>query len=168
VYAVLHETLPWGICYRKSSLPNESDFCILELCSTKSVQQFHGLRGLFQPVNFKEVTMKTIFTLLALAMVAVFGTSVAAPQTDSSVIRLAAAQYPNEGKVLEVIETSMYTYLQVSSDNGPVWIAASKVSVSEGSTIGYGSGAVMKNFYSKTLNRSFGTIIFLDKVEILK
>ena len=112
--------------------------------------------------------METIFTLLALAMVAVFGTSVAAPQTDSSVIRLAAAQYPNEGKVLEVIETSMYTYLQVSSDNGPVWIAASKVSVSEGSTIGYGSGAVMKNFYSKTLNRSFGTIIFLDKVEILK
>ncbi len=112
--------------------------------------------------------MKTIFTLLALAMVAVSGTSVAAPQTDSSVIQLAAAKYPNEGKVLEVIDTSMYTYLQVSSDNGAVWIAASKTSVPKGSMIGYGNGAVMKNFYSKTLNKSFETIIFLDRVEIIK
>ncbi|MDX8386764.1 MAG: hypothetical protein R8M11_09670 [Gallionella sp.] len=112
--------------------------------------------------------MKTIFTLLALAVVAVSGTSVAAPQTDSSVIQLAAATYPNEGKVLEVIDTSMYTYLQVSSDNGAVWIAASKANVAKGATIGYGSGAVMKNFYSKTLNKSFETIIFLDKVEVIK
>jgi len=112
--------------------------------------------------------MKTIFTLLALALVAVSGTTVAAPQTDSSVIHLAAAKYPNEGKVLEVIDTSMYTYLQVSSNNGAVWIAASKASVPKGSTIGYGNGAVMKNFYSKTLNKSFETIIFLDKVEIIK
>ncbi len=112
--------------------------------------------------------MKIIFTLLALATVAVSGVSVAASQTDSSVIQLAAAKYPNEGKVLDVIDTSMYTYLQVSSNNGAVWIAASKVSVPKGATIGYGRGAVMKNFYSKTLNKSFETIIFLDKVEIIK
>ncbi len=113
--------------------------------------------------------MKTIFTLLALALVAVSGTSVAAPQSDSSVILLAAAsQYPNQGKVLDVIDTSMYTYLQVASSNGAIWLAASKTSVPKGATIGYGSGAVMKNFYSKTLNKSFETIIFLDKVEIIK
>jgi len=113
--------------------------------------------------------MKTIFTLLALALVAVTGSAVAAPQSDSSVMLLAAAsKYPNQGKVLDVIDTSMYTYLQVATDNGAIWLAASKTSVAKGSTIGFGNGAVMSNFYSKSLNKTFDTIIFLDKVEVLK
>jgi len=113
--------------------------------------------------------MKTIFTLLALALVAVAGTAGAAPQSDTAVIHLAAAsQFPNKGKVLEVIDTSMYTYLQVATDKGAIWLAASKTSVAKGATIGYPDGAVMTNFYSKSLNRTFETIIFLDKVEVLK
>jgi len=111
--------------------------------------------------------MKIIFTLLAL--VAVTNFAVAAPQSESSAIYLAAAsKYPNQGKVLDVIDTSMYTYLQVASDKGAIWLAASKTSVAKGSTIGFGDGAVMKNFYSKSLNKTFDTIIFLDKVEVLK
>lgn len=111
--------------------------------------------------------MKTIFMLLALAMVAVTGTVGAAPQ--SNVIQLAAAsQYPNSGKVLDVIETSMYTYIQVATDKGAIWLAASKTTIAKGVTIGYGNGAVMTNFYSKSLNKTFDTIIFLDKVEVLK
>jgi len=113
--------------------------------------------------------MKIIFTLLSLALVAVTGSAIAAPQSDPSVIHLAAAsQYPNQGKVLDVIDTSMYTYLQVASDKGAIWLAASKTSVAKGATIGYGNGAVMTNFYSKSLNKTFDTIIFLDKVEVLK
>ena len=113
--------------------------------------------------------MKTIFTLLALALVAVTGTAGAASQSDTSVTHLAAAsKFPNKGKVLEVIDASMYTYLQVATDKGSIWLAASKTTVAKGSTIGYGNGAVMTNFYSKSLNRTFDTIIFLDKVEVLK
>ena len=65
--------------------------------------------------------MKTIITLLAL--VAFAGTAVAAePQSNAPAAKPAAAgKYPNKGKVLEVIDTSMYTYMQVSSDNGPIW-----------------------------------------------
>ena len=112
--------------------------------------------------------MKTIFTLLAL--VAFAGTAVAAePQAAAPAGKSApASKYPNTGKVLEVMDASIYTYIQVSSDNGPVWLAASKTNVPKGATIGYGNGALMTNFHSKSMNRTFDRIIFLDKVEVLK
>lgn len=109
--------------------------------------------------------MKTIFALLALALAAVANTAVAAPkQNDDTVKSTAASQYPNSGKVLEVIDTAMYTYLQVTGDKGPVWIAASKTNIAKGTTISYSNGAVMSNFHSKSLNRTFDKIIFVDKV----
>ncbi|MEO8330899.1 MAG: hypothetical protein ABI479_00575 [Gallionella sp.] len=112
--------------------------------------------------------MKTIITLLALVTFA--GTAVAAePQSTAPAAKPAAAsKFPNKGKVLDVIDTSMYTYLQVSGDKGPIWLAASKTSVAKGANIGYGTGATMTNFHSKSLNRTFETIIFIDKVEVLK
>jgi hypothetical protein len=112
--------------------------------------------------------MKTIFTLLALLAFA--GTAVAAEtqSTAPAAKPAAAGKYPNTGKVLEVMDASIYTYMQVSSDNGPVWLAASKTSVAKGATIGYPNGAVMTNFHSKSMNRTFDRIIFLDKIEVLK
>ena len=106
--------------------------------------------------------MKTIFTLLA--MLAFTSAAVVVPQSSA----IAASQYPNKGKVLEVMDASIYTYMQVSTDKGNVWIAASKTSVPKGATISYPDGAVMTNFYSKGLNRTFDSIIFLDKVKVEK
>jgi len=111
--------------------------------------------------------MKTIITLLALFAFA--GTAVAAPDSSASAGKSAAAgKYPNTGKVLEVMDASIYTYMQVSSDNGPVWLAASKTNVAKGATISYPNGALMTNFHSKSMNRTFDKIIFLDKIEVLK
>jgi hypothetical protein len=67
-----------------------------------------------------------------------------------------------------VIDASIYTYMQVSSDKGPVWLAASKTTVAKGDTISYPDGNVMTNFTSKSLNRTFDKIIFLDKVKVEK
>lgn len=111
--------------------------------------------------------MKTIFALLALAAVA--NTAIAAPQPSADTTKTTSAnQYPNSGKVLDVIDTAMYTYLQVTSDKSPVWIAASKVNVTKGATINYSNGVVMSNFHSKSLNRTFDSIIFVDKVVVAK
>lgn len=101
--------------------------------------------------------MKTIFTLLALLMF-----------TGTATNAIAASKYPNTGKVLQVMDASIYTYMQVTSDNGPVWLAASKTKVPKGATISYPNGAVMTNFNSKSLNRTFDKIIFLDKVNVEK
>ena len=105
--------------------------------------------------------MKTIFTLLALFVFT--GTAVVVPQSN-----VFAAEFANKGKVLETMDASIYTYMQVTSDKGPVWIAASKTKVAKGETISYPDGAVMTNFTSKSLNRTFDSIIFVDKVKVEK
>jgi hypothetical protein len=115
-----------------------------------------------QPVNFKEVIMKTILTLLVL--LAFTGTTIVLPQSNA----YAANQYPNTGKVLETMDASIYTYMQVTSDKGPVWLAASKTKVAKGNTISYPDGAVMTNFNSKSLNRTFDKIIFVDRIKVEK
>lgn len=116
--------------------------------------------------------MKTILSLLALALATVAGTAIAAPQPTAAAPAAAPAaasqQLPNKGKALEVIDTSMYTYVQVSGDKSPVWLAASKFKVAKGDTVGYSNGAVMSNFHSKSLNRTFESIVFVDKAAVLK
>jgi hypothetical protein len=111
--------------------------------------------------------MKTIYILLA--MVAFVGSAVAAEtQASAGLMKVAATKYPNKGKVLEVDNNSMYTYMQVQTDKGPIWIAASKTTVAKGANISFPDGAVMTNFHSKSMNKTFDTIIFLDKIEVLK
>jgi hypothetical protein len=73
----------------------------------------------------------------------------------------------NSGKVLDVLDSEMYTYLLVTSDNGPLWLAAYKTTVAKGATVKYSGGVGMPNFFSKALNRSFDLIIFVDTLEVL-
>lgn len=112
--------------------------------------------------------MKNIFTLLALMTFT--GATIVVPQAIAAPAPKSAStgQYPNKGKVLEVIDTSLYTYIQVTGDKSPLWIAASKSSVKKGDNISYPSGAMMTNFYSKSLNRTFDAILFIDKVALEK
>lgn len=112
--------------------------------------------------------MKTIFALLALFAFAGNAAAELKPNAPKAPKAAGANQFANTGKVLEVIDTSMYTYMQVSGDKGPIWLAASKTKVAKGQSISYPNGAVMTNFASKSLNRTFDSIIFIDKVEVLK
>jgi hypothetical protein len=81
----------------------------------------------------------------------------------------AAAGFANQGKVLDTMDASIYTYIQVSSDKGPLWLATTSTRVAKGDTINYpDDGVVMNNFTSKSLNRKFDRIIFIDKMSVLK
>jgi hypothetical protein len=77
------------------------------------------------------------------------------------------ARGANIGKVLEVIDSPMYTYLKVTSDTGPIWLAAYKTDITKGMTIKYSRGVAMHNFYSKALNRTFDMIVFVDSLELV-
>lgn len=70
----------------------------------------------------------------------------------------------NSGKVLEVIQSPDYTYLRVTGDKEPLWLASLKIDVVKGATVKYSSGMVMSKFYSKSLDRTFDTIIFVDSI----
>lgn len=82
------------------------------------------------------------------------------------------SRYPFTGKVLGATDVmDMYTYIEVTgktSKDKTVWLAASKIKVVKGDTIRYGGGAVMANYHSKSLNKTFDQITFVDKVEIVK
>ena len=74
----------------------------------------------------------------------------------------------NSGKVLEVLDTDMYTYLQVTSEKGPLWLSVYKANVSKGAIVKYSNGIAMSQFYSKALKRTFDIIVFVDAIEQVK
>lgn len=80
----------------------------------------------------------------------------------------ADTQLVNSGKVLEVLDTDMYTYLQVTTEKGPLWIAAYKTNVTKGATVKYSNGVAMSRFHSKALNRTFEVIVFVDSLALVK
>jgi len=65
-----------------------------------------------------------------------------------------------KGKVLETMDASGYTYLNVETDQGSKWIAVNQTPVEVGDEVTYMDGMVMQNFTSKSLDRTFPEIIF--------
>jgi hypothetical protein len=114
--------------------------------------------------------MRTIFALLALAVLSVSAYAETAPaQSPTGVMYLAANdQFPHKGKVISSINASIYTYIEVSENGKTIWLAAPTVAVKKGDMIGFDDGAPMANFYSKSLNRTFDVVYFVGKAAVLK
>jgi hypothetical protein len=68
----------------------------------------------------------------------------------------------HEVKVVEVVQTSQYTYLKVSDKGAENWIAVTRQEASVGETYYYEQALEMKNFKSKELDRTFETIYFVQ------
>ena len=75
---------------------------------------------------------------------------------------------PNEGVVLQTLDTEMYSYVQVRSANGVVWLAGPKTKLPLNSRIRYSKGVYMSNFYSKELQRGFPAVTFVSRIEPVK
>jgi hypothetical protein len=115
--------------------------------------------------------MRTIPALLALALFSAVAVAAEAPSTKQAAGNMHVAantQMPHQGKVVSSIDASIYTYIEVSEAGKTVWLAAPTVAVKKGETIGYDDGAVMTNFFSKSLNRTFETVIFVGKAVVIK
>jgi len=67
---------------------------------------------------------------------------------------------PVTGKVLETMDASGYTYMNVETDAGTKWIAVNQTSVAVGEEVTFMDGMVMQDFFSKTLDRTFPEIVF--------
>lgn len=78
-----------------------------------------------------------------------------------------AANLPNEGKVTDVKDAGGYTYVEVTYKGKTRWLAAPQTAVTKGAVVRYGTGSVMHDFFSKTMNRNFPEIIFLDRVVVV-
>lgn len=91
-----------------------------------------------------------IKTLLAITLFAV-STFAAAVENEAVSVK---------GEVLEVRDVESYTYLRLKTQEGETWAAVAKARVRLGSQITLENVMVMENFESKTLKKTFKTILF--------
>jgi hypothetical protein len=64
------------------------------------------------------------------------------------------------GKVVETMNAGGYTYVSVENGGKKTWVAVPATAVKVGQVVVCQPGMEMRNFTSKTLNRTFDSIIF--------
>lgn len=72
----------------------------------------------------------------------------------------------NEGIVIEVLETTGYTYMELDNAGIKFWIAAPTTQVKKGDHVRFVESMAMENFASKTLNRTFHRVIFVSSTQV--
>jgi len=87
-------------------------------------------------------------------------------QTDA-LAGMPGAFQPQKGTVVSIINIPQFTYLEVRQNGQTRWIAASTVNAKKGDAIEFDSGSTVANFNSKTLNRTFPSITFVNHVTVL-
>lgn len=65
-----------------------------------------------------------------------------------------------QGKVLETIDASTYTYVNVDTGEGTQWVAVPGTKFEVGEEVSFDGGMEMKDLESKTLGRTFDSVIF--------
>ncbi|WP_210398081.1 GW dipeptide domain-containing protein [Motiliproteus sediminis] len=73
----------------------------------------------------------------------------------------------SQGTVLSTEASGGYSYMEVDTGNGKVWVAAPAADVSVGDTISWSGAATMRNFNSPSLGRTFDEILFAGGVNRL-
>jgi len=102
--------------------------------------------------------------------------SLAAPNTPNVPAGHPKIEYPTQstthqkaeaisGKVLQILNSGGYSYFYLQKDNNEkIWLAVTETKAAVGERMSFKEGLVMKNFTSKTLKRTFDTIIFSNGV----
>ena len=70
------------------------------------------------------------------------------------------AGIPLSGKIVETMDSGGYTYVSLENSGKKTWVAIPASKVKVGQMVTCQPGMEMKNFTSKTLNRTFDSIIF--------
>ncbi len=91
----------------------------------------------------------------------IFDSKVSVPTTASL---QDGAESMHSVKVLEVLPTERYVYLNVIENNNEFWIATRKQEVKEGETYLYKGGLLKTNFESKEHNRIFEKIYLVSNI----
>ena len=71
------------------------------------------------------------------------------------------------GTVLETMDSGGYTYVLIDTTEDQRWAAAQHTSVNVGDVVQIGSAMPMANFTSKTLDRTFDVLYFVDGLQNL-
>jgi hypothetical protein len=97
--------------------------------------------------------LKTTIVLLLTIMCAIGAAAQEMPKTGT-----------HKGKVISTMNSGGYTYVEFEEKDQKLWAASKQFKVSVGDTIEFSNAATMKNFYSRTLDRTFETILFASYI----
>ena len=114
---------------------------------------------------------RSIFLLIAGFLALSASGAYAAPQGEKSLLskqallaeETAGITGPSlSGKVVETMNAGGYTYVCLEKGGKKTWVAVPEMKVTVGQQITFKPGQEMKDFSSKTLNRTFASIIFSE------
>ena len=77
-----------------------------------------------------------------------------------------ASNLPTGGKVLRAMHAGGYTYMELENEGRQFWIASSMVNVKHNDRVTWASAALMKDFKSTSLRRTFDEILFVTAVKV--
>lgn len=78
-----------------------------------------------------------------------------------------AAEAGITGKVVETMNAGQYTYVQVDDGSKKVWAAAPQFAVAVGDKVVVPAGIPMRDFESKTLQRTFDLVYFVQEIQMV-
>jgi hypothetical protein len=70
------------------------------------------------------------------------------------------------GSVTETMDAGGYTYVEVDTGSEKIWAAGPKFTVNVGDAVVVPQGMAMQNYHSKTLNRDFPVVYFVDAIMV--
>jgi ribosomal protein S17 len=70
------------------------------------------------------------------------------------------------GKVAETMNAASYTYVLIDTGAKKAWAAAPQFAVKVGDTVAIADAMPMKNYQSKTLNRTFDVVYFTGNISV--
>ena len=111
---------------------------------------------------------KSVVILTIVLLVFIFYTghiSLAAAPQDKPTHPYVESQ-THKGKVITTMDSGRYTYIQFEEKGKRSWVACPKTTVHVDDMIEFARGLPMKDFHSKTLNRTFASILFVSYIKV--
>lgn len=110
-----------------------------------------------------------IFLVVALAVITLSACSEEAPVAQAPVAQTQATAPAAKvtgitGKVLETMNAAGYTYVLVDDGTQKIWAAAPEFGVAVGEDVIVPEGMPMNNYHSKSLDRDFEVVYFVDSI----
>lgn len=84
-----------------------------------------------------------------------------------AVLPSSAEEKSHTGIVTSTQTAGGYIYIKLDEQGKEIWLATMPINVSAGDKVEYKGGYIMKDFHSKTLNKTFDSILFVTRISVL-
>jgi hypothetical protein len=137
------------------------------LCDRQAVAADKKLTETRAVKNYVALPIALAVTLGPLLVTAGCDKSEKAAVADDPALATPVPEGMVRGTVLETMDSGGYTYVLVETDQDQRWAAAQQTDVSVGDVVQMGAGMPMADFTSKTLDRTFDVLYFIDGLQNL-